>query len=504
VIDANQILDRIRSMSLRARIAALTAGAVAIAVLIVSLGAWFLVQRELRSEVDEGLIRRASVGRARGVIPPEPDASVPVAPPTRFEQVFERIDNAVQVFNANGAILLRATSDFELPVTDRDRGVAAGVENAYLRDARVAGVHVRMMTAQLSPGIAVQLVRDLTEVDGTLRGLAVVLSVLAALGVAGAAGAGLAVARRAVRPVERLTGAAEHVARTKELSARIEDDRDDELGRLARAFNEMLQALESSREQQRRLIADASHELRTPLTSLRTNVEVLSRVTDMDPRERERLLADLRTELEELSTLVAELVDLATEQRDADFEPISDVNVGEIVASAVDRTHRRTGRTINVYGDGGLANGRPLALERAITNMLDNAVKWSPPEEPIDLTVSADGAMIRVSVRDRGPGIPPDDRPFVFDRFFRSLAARSMPGSGLGLAIVKDVVESHGGRAWVDEAPGGGAVVAFEIPTVSAGPVDEPQPVEIGEAASVETPGHSGEPAGAPARSGDS
>jgi two-component system sensor histidine kinase MprB len=442
----------LRKVSLRTRIAALTAGAVAIAVLVVAVGAWVLVRRELRSQVDEGLIRRVALGAGRGGVL---QGQLPDAP---YGDLFG-VDNAVQLVTASGQVLMPALAEQELPVTARDRQVAAGRAPPYLRDAIVNGVHIRLITAQISPGQAVQMARALNEVDGTLRGFALVLTLLAALGIAGAAGAGLLVARGAARPVMRLTGAAEHVARTKELSARIEEDREDELGRLARAFNEMLRALEESREQQRRLVADASHELRTPLTSLRTNVEVLMHVKDMDPAARDRVYADLRTELEELSALVAELVDLATEQRDADSEEMVDLNLDEIVASAVERAQRRAGREIILDSQPSPLRGRPLALERAVTNMLDNATKWGPPDEQIDVLVKDR----MVQVRDRGPGIAPEDRARVFDRFYRATAARSMPGSGLGLSIVKHVVDTHDGRVWIDEAPGGGTVIGFEL-----------------------------------------
>jgi two-component system sensor histidine kinase MprB len=330
----------------------------------------------------------------------------------------------------------------------------------------------------MTPGLGVQMVRELTEVDATLRGFALVLTLLAALGVAAAAGAGLLVARRAAAPVERLTRAAEHVARTKELSARISETRSDELGRLASAFNEMLHALEGSREQQRRLVSDASHELRTPLTSLRTNIEVLSRVSDMPPAERERVLADVKTELEELSALVEELVDLAIEQRGEDTEEMTDLLLDEVVSSAVERTQRRSGHVINASLTPAPVYGRALALERAVTNLLDNAAKWGPPEGQIDVRVSMDGVeepTARVEVSDRGPGIAPEDRAHVFDRFYRATAARSMPGSGLGLSIVKHVVDAHAGRVWADENPGGGAVVGFEIPARGPGAAEDEQ-----------------------------
>lgn len=449
-------------MSLRTRIAALTAGAVAIAVLVVALGAWVLVRRELRQQVDEGLIRRARTGE-RIDVRPRP------GPGFRAERIFEFGENAAQVINSAGEVLLIEPPAGDLPVTQRDIDVASRRDDPYLRDVRVEGVHLRVLTAPIGPGHAVQLARDLTEVDATLRGFTFVVLLLSALGIGGAAFAGFWVARSAVTPVERLTGAAEHVARTKDLSAAIEIESNDELGRLGRSFNEMLSALSESREQQRRLVADASHELRTPLTSLRTNVEVLTKQTNMPATERKRVLADLQTELEELSALVGELVSLATEQR-ADDEEVGEVQLDELVAAVVERARRRSGRTISFEAPPSVVKGRSLALERAVTNLVDNATKWGPPDEVIDVRV--DGS--RVEVRDRGPGIAAEDRPHVFDRFYRAKSARSMPGSGLGLSIVKQVVDAHGGRVWASEPPdGGGAVVGFELPSASDGALSD-------------------------------
>lgn len=432
--------------------AALVAGAVAVAVIVVSVGAWVLVRRELRNQVDEGLVRRASVNRIGFDVRSGPPGGPFTANPFG-------LDNAIQLINTSGDVVAPAGSSVKLPVTDRDLAVAAGTEDPFLYDVRVRGQHLRVITARIAPGRAVQMARDLSEVDGTLRGFAFVLMVLASLGIAGAAGAGLLVARSALSPVGKLTDAVEHVARTKELDTSIDVDRSDELGRLARSVEVMLVAIKESKEQQRRLVADASHELRTPLTSLRTNAEVLSRNPDMDPVERNKVLTDLRTELEELSALVGELVALATETRSGDDEEIVEVHLDEIAAGVVERAHRRTGRTINLDAAETVVLGRPLALERAITNIVDNATKWGPPDEPIDVVVRDR----RVEVRDRGPGIADEDRAFVFDRFYRATSARSLPGSGLGLAIVKQVAESHGGRAWAEGAEGGGAKVGFEV-----------------------------------------
>ncbi len=445
-------------MSLRTRIAGLTAGAVAVAVLVMAIGTWVLVARELRGQVDEGLVRRVTSAGVLGPAGPRPVAG-------QAGTGEYALDNAVQLIDASGQILVRATVNQALPVDDRDIAVAKARIPWFVRDETVGGVHLRVVTASLVTGQAVQMARVLTEVDATLRNFALILVGLAVVGIAGATGAGYLVARGAVRPVEKLTGAAEHVARTKQLDARIDElDRADELGRLARAFNEMLTALQESRDQQRQLVADASHELRTPLTSLRTNVEVLGRNTGMSEEERARVLVDLRIELEELSALFGELVELATDERGGDAEEMTDMDLAEVVSSAVERTRRRTGREITVVAEPSPVQGRPLGLERAVTNLVENAVKWGPAEAPIDVSVTGG----RVEVCDRGPGIGEVDRPRIFDRFYRAIAARALPGSGLGLSIVKQVVDAHGGSVFAGEREGGGAVVGFEVPVLSA------------------------------------
>ena len=458
-------------MSLRTRIAALTAGAVAVAVLFVAVGAWVLVRRELRQQVDETLVRRVTTARRPGALElggPRGGRGGP----------FGGLDDSAQMIDASGGVLIPATQSQQIPVSPRDIAVAARTEAPYLRDERVDGAHLRVLTAPAGQSHAVMLARDLAEVDATLRGFLFVAILLASLGVAGAAAAGLVVARRAVTPVERLTSAAEHVAATKKLDATIEIEGTDELARLGRSFNEMLDALSQSREQQRRLVADASHELRTPLTSLRTNVEVLARQPSMPAAERKRLLADLTSELEELSALVGELVDLATDTRNGDEEQAVEFRLDELVESVVERARRRTGRTILIDSSEATVEARPVALERAVSNLVDNAAKWGPPDEPITVIVargmevrgklSGLSRTVKVEVRDRGPGIAEADRPHVFDRFYRATSARSMPGSGLGLAIVKQVVEDHGGRVWAEGAEDGGARVGFEIPVLSA------------------------------------
>jgi two-component system sensor histidine kinase MprB len=285
------------------------------------------------------------------------------------------------------------------------------------------------------------------------------LFLIAVVGIAVAAGLGLAVSGAALAPVRRLTQTTEEVTETKDLSRRIQASGRDELSRLADSFNTMLAALEESARAQRQLVSDASHELRTPLTSLRTNIEVLSRDGVLDPKERENLLRDVSEQLIEMSALVAELVELARgDEKAADPE---DVRLDLVAAEAIDRTRRnRPGVTFKPQLEESLVRGVPSTIERAVSNLLDNAAKWSPPGGEIDVIVRNG----EVAVRDRGPGIAEEDVPFVFDRFYRAPSARSMPGSGLGLAIVRQVAEAHGGTVCVETPADGGTRMRLTLP----------------------------------------
>jgi two-component system sensor histidine kinase MprB len=245
------------------------------------------------------------------------------------------------------------------------------------------------------------------------------------------------------------------------MSRRIDARGGDELSRLAESFNTMLAALERSMAAQRQLVADASHELRTPLTSLRTNVEVLAGSNGMPSERRRRLLADVVGQLEQLTRLVGDLVDLARDGQAGEEGPFEALRLDELVRGALERASRmhptcRLEATLEPT----LVEGAPARLDRAVANLLDNAVKWSPEGGRIEV-VLRDGEL---SVRDHGPGFAAGDLPNVFERFYRAPAARGLPGSGLGLAIVRQVAESHGGGAFAENAPGGGALLRLRLP----------------------------------------
>jgi two-component system sensor histidine kinase MprB len=319
-----------------------------------------------------------------------------------------------------------------------------------------------VLTQPLPMGGAIQVARSLEDTDHTLDTLIIILAAVSAGGIALAAALGPFVARTALAPAGEVSDAAEEVARTHDLTHRIEVRGDDELGRLAASFNEMMAGLQLSEAAQRRLVADASHELRTPLATLRTNIETLGRTEDLDPAERKRLVADVTQELEEMTELVGDIVELARAPGQ-DAVARQDVALDELTRDAIERAQRRAREMrFEQRLEPSIVHADAQRLGRAISNMLDNACKWSPEDGAIDVQV-ADG---RVTVRDHGPGFPADDLDKVFDRFWRADEARGTPGSGLGLAIVQRVAEEHDGSALASNADDGGAVVSLELPEI--------------------------------------
>jgi two-component system sensor histidine kinase MprB len=449
-------------VSLRGRIALLAAGAVALAVAASTLVAYFATGSILRGEIDKRLAARASMVEqpAAGAVFTR---ALPIGIPIGFERLIE-IDSILQVIDQSGQVMVSMIGMPPLPVDQADLGVAQGGERV-LRNIALDGESFRMVTAPIVTGGAVQIAISLAEADAALTGLRLVLTAVGVIGVLVAAWVGWSIANRALRPIGDLTDAAETIASTQELSTRIREPGRDEVGRLAGSFNRMLDALEDSRSRQQQLVTDASHEFRTPLTSLLTNVETLSRHdASFAPEDRVRVLNDIAFDLRGLSSLAEELVDLATDPKGSARE-MELFRLDEVTSEVVGRERRRTGRQIDlvVASTESLEPtsqwGYPDLVARAIRNLIDNAHKWSPPGAALLVTVNG----TNLAVTDRGPGIAEVDKPLVFERFYRSTEAKATPGSGLGLSIVKHVADLHGGHVFVDDAPGGGAVVGFEM-----------------------------------------
>ncbi len=463
-------------MSLRRRLALIAAASVAIAVLIAAVVCYLVVREQLRSQVDNALTAQAAAvqnGDYHAIAQPVPGIPARAGGPAQYVQVV-----------APGGGVVTHTGDLRLPVDNVARAVASGRQGATVDDIHVGDTHLREITFPLQldvngqpKTVAIQLARPLNGTDGVLSMLRLVLLLVVLGGIALAAALGRLAGRRVLAPLAEVAQAALHISETDDLSRRIRVHADDEVGQLAIRFNAMLDRLEGSRaaldesvRAQRQLVADASHELRTPVTSLRTNIEVLLAEPTLDPEDRRRLLADVVEQSEELTALVGDLIDLA--RGDEPGLATEDVRLDLIAAEAVARARRNApGVEFTTRLEPISVDGVAARLERAINNLLDNAARYSPPGVPVELSVDSEG----VAVRDHGSGVPAEDLPYLFDRFFRGTGARGKQGSGLGLAIVRQVAQQHGGTATVANAPDGGALFRLRLPGVRAG---EPEPSE--------------------------
>ena len=368
---------RLRRMSFRQRLIYLSATAVAAAVVLASVIVFAVVRGELRGQVDEelrDLVEQIAIPTQLGVFSQENGTIILPSTPLGGSGGY------AQIVQPDGTVLRPEGRVVDVPVKKRTLDVARGESKGFFEDETVDSRHARVFTVPVTGGVAIQAVHSLEDVDSTLRDLAIALALICVFGIALAVWLGRMVARTALRPVSALTEAAEHVAETRDLSRRMETTGGDELSRLGSSFNTMLEALDDSQRAQRQLVEDASHELRTPLTSLRTNVEVLANADSLPPDDRKKLLRDVVRQMEELTALVARLVDLARgEEPD---EAAVDVRLDQLVSEAVDRAGIHSpDKRFSVELEPCVVHGVPARLDRAVANLLDNAAKWSPPAE---------------------------------------------------------------------------------------------------------------------------
>jgi two-component system, OmpR family, sensor histidine kinase MprB len=449
-------------VTFRLRLAIASALAVAVTVAIASAVVYVVMRDQLRTSVDQQLQQQATqVQGDREALQHAFDPNRPLftGPPHGPSAT----STYMQLVSDDGRTLLTVNELNKVPVSKATIEVAGQTRGSFFTNGMVGDKQSRIYTVYVGQnifghGLALQLVRPVDDIERTLSRLRLILLLIVAGGIAAGAAGGALVSRAALVPVRRLTGAAERIAETGDPSERVpEAGGRDELSRLGTAFNTMLGALEESLETQRRFVADASHELRTPLTSLQTNIEVLKQQERLEPRQRAELFADLEREAHEMRDLIGGLLELARGDAAVERRP---VQLDELVESAVERARGRfPGVAFHARVEPVTIDGVPERLERAVWNLLENAGKWSAPGAAVEVVLE-DGEL---RVRDYGPGIAPEDREHVFDRFYRATSARSQPGSGLGLAIVREVAEAHGGTVRAEEAPGGGALLRLRF-----------------------------------------
>ncbi|MEU1120864.1 MULTISPECIES: HAMP domain-containing sensor histidine kinase [unclassified Streptomyces] len=475
------VVQRFRGLPLRSRLALLVATAVAVAVAAASVTCWFVVRGTLMSSLDDALksnrpkpeevvqqIDIDAAGRGARCLQALPDRERP-----------DLYNQTIQVVAKNGTNCVTwgrqsiAVTDADIAVAGRDR--AATYHNTTADNGEKYRVYTYPLEEYPQLSLAVSVARPLSEVDDTLDNLALILLLVAGIGVLGAGAAGLWVARTGLRPVDRLTAAVEHVARTEDLDLRIPVEGDDEIARLSESFNSMTASLASSRDLQQQLIADAGHELRTPLTSLRTNIELLARSEEtgraIPPEDRKALLASVTAQMTELAALIGDLQELSRPDAEDGSGKIQVIALHELTRTAIERARLRGPElTITAELAPWYVRAEPPAMERAIVNILDNAVKFSPPHGTVEVALDRG----HLTVRDHGPGIPADELPHVFDRFWRSPSARSLPGSGLGLSIVARTVHQCGGEVALRAAEGGGTEASVRLPGAPTPPPEAP------------------------------
>lgn len=448
-------------MSLAVRLAAAFVALVAVTALALGAASFVAAERGVSSQVDNFLEDRAEqlVRGDRG----RPDGGNGGGRDGRRDDDDRRQsadpDSVVQILRADGSS--EGSNGATLPVDDIDLELASGDrKTSYLRTVSTDEGDFRVITAALPDGGAVQVAREMTESDSAVDLIrSQLIPIIAVLALIGAA-LGLLLARRITKPLRSLATSVDTVARTGDLDVPIHVEGDDEVGRLASGFENLLGSLADSRRRQHQLVQDAAHELRTPLTSVKANIDLLALAPDMEPGERADTFNSVRTELRELTQLVDEIVDVATDRYSP--QALVDLDLAAVVAEAVQRFRSRTTRTVDLTSVPSVAvRGDADSLERAIANLLSNADKYSPSDEPVAVQLTAER---RLTVTDRGPGIAVDDRDRVFDRFYRADTARSEPGSGLGLSIVKSIVDAHGGTVELGPGPGRGTVVGFTLP----------------------------------------
>lgn len=440
-------------MTFRMRLTVLASLAVAIALIGASFVVYYSYRHDLLRQADGELAASLTVAPLNQMVMPG-SSSLPAAAAGKSGQLKSSQSSPFRIVvpGSSTALLVRTISTLSV-----SRGYANAAGPYRYQTVMVKGVPQRQLTI-FGLNSALTITRSLADVDRNLAHLRWLLILTCVGGIGVAALLGTLVSGRVIAPLRRLTETTERIAETGELSARTGQHGRDEISRLSTQLDALLATLERSVRMQRQLVADASHELRTPLATLRANVGLLARPDSLDADERTELVADVEEELESMTTLVSELVELAHGE-ELDIQP-TEFRLDELVRSAVDRAARRT-QTVAFRTDlePTTVIGVPERIERAVDNLLDNARKWSPAGETIDVSVR-DGV---VEVRDRGPGIAAEDAPLVFNRFYRSAKARGMPGAGLGLAIVKQVADAHDGSVSVDQAPGGGAILRLSL-----------------------------------------
>lgn len=456
-----------RASSLQGRLARTTAFGVGMAVLFIGLATYFTARNSMYNQLDQELVEVASY--AAGPISTDVEGlgglNSSALQSANVSLIMVRADGQIWRVQGMRASINPGVDEIAIARTQQGSSTRSTVGN----DGALYRVVAVPLTTE-SGRFAIVLARPLGATVATLNDIfrTVSLTGLVFIGLAG--WMGYYSGSRLMRPLRELSTAVTRVSETDELNP-IGAYTDDELGDLSRSFDTMMHSLASSRDRQKRLIADAGHELRTPLTSMRTNVELLvadEKSSMLPAGARGEILSDVAAQLGEFASLVGDLVQLS---RDDTVSPSPEpLDFADVVASAVDRAKRRgPNLSFDVSLEPLFIVGEPDTLERAVTNLLDNAVKFSPEAGTVHVKLRGE----ELTIWDEGRGVAEEDLSKIFDRFYRSNKARNTPGTGLGLSIVMHTINAHGGTVEASNEPGAGAKFTVRLPAAPDALLDE-------------------------------
>ncbi|MFM7693036.1 MAG: sensor histidine kinase [Actinomycetota bacterium] len=473
-------------MSLRLRIALASALAVVVAFAIGGVVTYEAARRSLYAEVDDSL-RTAAIREAQAAARPDPAGAAAAASAQEQLQADgedddrdrERDDDRdrddrpfggplngrfggpgifAELIDGSGTIVRLPAGEDPLPPADEAAEIAARGRGSDFQTIRYEGEPIRVLVVGLRPDLALQVGRSVEDVEGSLERLQRLLLLAGIGGAIIAVALGWLVADRGLVPLRRLAADVDDAAQARDLTRRLPERGGAESARLAAAVNDLMAGLDEARRAQDQLVADAAHELRTPLTALRTDIETLGDPSIELADEDRRQIADaLGREIDDVARMVTGIVDLARGARPV--ERSEDLRLDDLVADVVARARsRRPEAVIELDAEPAAMTGDPTRLERAIANLVENALLHGAA--PVHVRVRPG----EVVVDDAGPGIPPDQREAMFERFRRGVGGQDRPGSGLGLAIVRQDVAAHGGTVAIGDAPGGGCRITVRLP----------------------------------------
>ena len=446
-------------MSIRFRIA----GAFGCLVLFVAMVAGYAVYSFTISGVMAQVDETLTASRAPQIGPDPGRPGGPGAGPARRERTPPGISSALIDKDGNIAIISGEDSylSFVPPTAEELAIVSKEVVEPVYQTLSLNGTYWRVLTIPEQRG-AVRIAQDITYLENTASNMRLTVALIALLSAGVATGLGWWLAGLLTKSISLLTGAANKVAVEGEEALSLPPSvllGNSEPAQLARAFTHMVESLNESTLEQKRLMADAAHELRTPLTSLRTNAQLLPKFESLSEEDKAGLVEDFLAEISELAALVEDALVLSSADKKLVF---TETDLKELAEEAA-ATARRAGATVIISG-AGRAEIDAALMRRAFSNLISNSVKFAPGSD-IRVAILTKDEEVVVVFSDEGPGFPDGDLENVFQRFWRAPGAQLLPGSGLGLSIVESACERHGGTAAASNT-GTGAKVTITLPTV--------------------------------------